>query len=94
MASETNWYDQLIKKAEFSYFGILSMVILIGSCWGAIAAMMIFQNNGPIWEVGIAIAATMSANTAAIGQAPTKWLINLAIASMAVNTLLILVNAF
>ena len=94
MANDAGWYNQLIKKAEFGYFGIMSMVILIGSCWGAIAAMMIFQNHAPIWEVGVAIAATMAANAAAIGQAPVKWLINLFIASMLINTLLILINVF
>lgn len=86
------WYDRMVKKAEFSYFGIISMTILIGSCWGAIAAMMVLSNNAPIWQLAACILISMANNVAAIGQAPTKWLLNVFFASMAINTLLILLN--
>ncbi len=94
MEKASGWYSELVKKAEFSYFSIMSMVILIGSCWGAIATMMIFQSNGSIIEVGIALAGTMAANTAAIGQAPIRWLLNLAFISFFINTLLIVIHLF
>ena len=68
------------------------MTILIGSCWGAIAAMMIFKNDAPIWEVAVTIALTMGSNTAAIGQATTKWVINMFVLSMVVSTLFIVIN--
>lgn len=86
------WYANIVKKAEFSYFGLMAMTILIGSCWGSIAAMMILSNNAPIWQLAACILISMANNVAAIGQAPTKWLLNVFIASIAVNTLLILLN--
>ena len=92
MEKQVNRMDSFFKKAEFSYYGIMSMVVLIGSCWGSIAAMMIFKNNAPIWELALVIAGTMGANAAAIAQAPIKWLLSVAAGSAVVNTLLILVN--
>lgn len=85
-------YDSLIEKLNFSYFGLISMTILIGSILGGIAAMFILQNDAPIWELGICMSAAMANNVAAIGQAPTKWVFNLAIINTIVATTLILIN--
>ena len=85
-------YDQFIDKLSFSYFGLISMTILIGSILGGIAAMFILQNDAPIWQLGIWMRAAMANNVAAIGQAPTKWVFNLAIINAAIALLLILIN--
>jgi hypothetical protein len=90
--SDLGAYTKFIEKLNFSYFGIISMTILIGSIVGGIAASFILANNAPIWQLGVCAAVSMANNTAGIGQAPTKWVVNLFLVSLVVNTLLLLVN--
>lgn len=85
-------YDKFIERLKFSYFGIISMTILIGSIVGGISAMYILKTDAPIWQLGLCMATAMANNVAAIGQAPTKWVVNLFLVCMVVNTLLILAN--
>lgn len=89
-----SWYSKLISKLEFSYFGLIAMTISIGSIIGGIAAMYIFENNAPIWQLGLCMMGAMANNVAAIGQAPTRWVVNIFLANFAIATLLILMNAF
>ena len=91
-ATTNNWYSQLIEKATFSYFGVIAMTITIGSILGGIAAMYIFQNNAPIWELALCMAISMANNVAAIGQAPAKWVINIFAACVVLNVLFIVIN--
>ncbi len=92
--AETNagWYGKFIKKLEFSYFGLIAMTILIGSILGGVAAMFIFQNNAPIWQLAFCMGLAMANNVAAIGQAPTRWIANIFLANCLVQALLILIN--
>lgn len=85
-------YEQFIESLNFSYFGLISMSILVGSIIGGIAAAAILSNDAPIWQLGLCAAVSMANNTAGIGQAPTKWVFNLFIVSVVVNTLLIIAN--
>ncbi len=87
-----NSYNRLIEKLHFSYFGLISMTILIGSCIGGIAAMYILKDNAPIWQLCINIYLTMASNIAAIGQAPTKWVVNLFGLSVLANIMLLLAH--
>lgn len=89
---ETSSYEKFIKNLEFSYFGLISMTILIGSIFGGIAASFILSNEAPIWELCLCAAVSMASNTAGIGQAPTKWVFNLFIFGLITNLTLILVN--
>lgn len=85
-------YDQFIQRLEGSYFGLISMAILIGSCLGGITTMMIFENNSPVWQFIIGLGAAMANLVAAISQAPTKWVVNLFATCLIVNTILLLIN--
>lgn len=87
-------YNRLIEKLNFSYFGLISMTILIGSILGGVAAMFILQNDAPIWQLGICMSAAMANNVVAIGQAPVKWVFNVAIINVLIAGILILMNAF
>lgn len=87
-----SWYARLIKNLEFSYFGLIAMTITIGSVIGGIAAMYIFQNDAPIWQLGLCMAGAMANNVAAIGQAPTKWVVNIFALNFVVATFFILIN--
>lgn len=90
--AEVSGYAKLIEKMNFSYFGIMSMTILIGSIVGGLAASCILANDAPVWQLGVCAAVSMANNTAGIGQAPTKWVVNLFLLSIVVNALLIAVN--
>lgn len=94
MATLAKSYNQLIEKLNFSYFGLISMTILIGSILGGIAAMYILQNDAPIWQLGVCMSAAMANNVVGIGQAPVKWVFNMAIINVLVNGIFILINAF
>lgn len=85
-------YELWIESLNFSYFGIISMTILVGSIIGGIAAAMILSNNAPIWQLGACAAVSMGNNAAAIGQAPTKWIVNLFFVSLIANGILIMMN--
>lgn len=92
--SNTNlsWYGKLVQKLEFSYFGLIASTITIGSIIGGIAAMYVLQNNAPIWQLALCMTGAMANNVSAIGQAPTRWVTNIFIGNLVLQTLLILVN--
>ena len=91
-ANNNGWYAKFIEKAEFSYFGIIAMTISIGSILGGIAAMFVFQNDAPTWQLGVAMMVSMANNVAAIGQAPTKWVVNTFVLCVVLNLLIIAIN--
>ena len=91
-AKSESGYDAFLKKLNFSYFGLISMTITLGSIIGGIAAMSILQNDAPIWQLAVCMGLAMANNVAAIGQAPIKWLFNTFVLSTVVNLLLILAN--
>ncbi|MDP2385250.1 MAG: hypothetical protein Q8M29_02655 [Bacteroidota bacterium] len=94
-ANTTNsWYDKLVAKAESSYFGLIAITISIGSILGGIGAMYIFQNDAPTWQLALCMSFAMANNVVAIGQAPTKWVVNLFAADVLVSLILIAINAF
>jgi hypothetical protein len=90
--SGTSRYELLLKKLEFSYFGIISLAIFFGSCLGAIATMKVFENNAPMWQFIIALAFTMANLVACIGQATLRWVLFLFGSSLLINAALILIN--
>ena len=85
-------YDKFIEKLNFSYFGLISLTILVGSIVGGITASVVLNNDAPIWELCLVAAVSMASNTAEIGQAPVKWVFNLFIIGIVVNSLFIIIN--
>ena len=85
-------YDRIIQRLHFSYFGLISMTILVGSIVGGLSASVVLSNDAPIWQLCLVSAAAMASNTAAIAQAPIKWVVNIFILSIIVNSLLIIIN--
>lgn len=85
-------YNSLIKRLEFSHFSVIAMALLIGSCMGGITTMKIFQNHAPDWQFIVSLGFAMANLVACIAQAPTKWVVNLFVACMLVNGILLFVN--
>ena len=94
VTAQSSAYDRLIENLKFSYYGLISMTILIGSILGAIAAMFVFENDAPFWQFIVALYCAMANLVASIAQAPTKWVVNLFILSTVLSTILIAINAF
>ena len=86
------WYNKLIKKLEFSYFGLISMTILAGSILGGIAAMYVFERDAPIWQFLLCLGFSTMNNVFAISQAPVKWVFNTFVLTVLVNVFLIIIN--
>ncbi|MFN5183646.1 MAG: hypothetical protein ACK5D5_11560 [Bacteroidota bacterium] len=85
-------YNVFLKNNEDNYFSIIAMVILVGSIWGGLAAMLIDRNNSAVWQLALNVSSSMAGNVVAIGQAPLKWVINLFILGIIINTILIVIN--
>ena len=85
-------YNKFIANLKFSYFGLISMAILSGSILGGIAVMFVFEAEAPLWEFIVGLSFTMANLVACISQTPTKWVFNLFVLSLVVNSILILVN--
>ena len=88
------WYQRFFEEAKFNYFAVIGMCILLVSIWGGITAMVVLENNAPIWILCVNIYITIASNIASIGQAPLRWVLNLFGLAMLINTLLILFYAF
>ncbi len=91
--NQLSWYGKLIQKLEFSYYGLIAMTITVGSIIGGIAAMFIFQNDAPIWQLALCMAGAMANNVSAIGQAPTRWVFNIFLTNFAICAFFIIINA-
>lgn len=85
-------YNRLIETLKFSYYGIIAMTMTIGSCLGAIATMYVFQNDAALWQFVLALGIAMANNVAAISQAPMKWVANIFILNVIINTIIIIAN--
>jgi len=94
MMSKGGWYQRFLAEAKYNYFAVIGMCILIASIWGGITAMVVLENNAPLWALCLNIYITMASNIASIGQASIKWVINLFGLAMLVNLLLVLLYAF
>ncbi|PBQ33734.1 hypothetical protein CNR22_18760 [Sphingobacteriaceae bacterium] len=86
------FYARLIKKLEFSYFGLIALSILISSCLGGITTMQIFEHDAPLIEFILSVSFTMAVLVACLSQAPAKWIVNLFTLSILVNTVLLIIN--
>ena len=87
-------YNLFIEKLKFSYYGIITMTMTIGSCLGGIATMYVFQNDAPLWQFVLAVGISMANNVAAISQASMKWVVNIFMLNVIINSILIIANSF
>jgi hypothetical protein len=84
-------FKSFTDAVQFSYFGVISFTITVGSCLGGITAMYLFENKAPVWMIALSIVAAMANNVAAIAQVPAKWLIR--VFFTCVITLVLLITA-
>lgn len=85
-------FKSFTEAIEFSYFGVISFTITVGSCLGGITAMYLFENKAPVWMIALSIVAAMANNVAAIAQVPAKWLIRIFLTCIITLVLLIMTS--
>ncbi|GIV27495.1 MAG: hypothetical protein KatS3mg027_1309 [Bacteroidia bacterium] len=82
--------QKLDELAEKGYYGMMSTAILCGSVMGGIMAMFALEKNS-ILLLAIGLAFTMANLVINIAQSPPKWIVRTFVASLIVNTLIILI---
>lgn len=86
------WFNRQAEKFEAARFGWMTIYLTLQSCLGAAACMYILQNKGnDLMLVGCA-AVTMASNSMFIAQAHAKWCLLAFYGSIAVNTILLILN--
>lgn len=79
-----------IDAAAHNKFWIMAMTITIGTCWAAIVAMLLLQNDASYVFLGICTYAAVIPNGLAIAQTPFRWIMWSFLAGVAINTLLLI----
>ncbi len=85
-------FNQQADIFESARFGWMSFYITIQSCWGAIAAAFILQNNADIWMLCACAAVSMASNAVFIAQGDKKLCLAILYLSLITNAFFIFTN--
>jgi hypothetical protein len=88
-------YNKTFADFQKSYLGIVPMTIIGQSCLGSAAAMYVLKNGTSllqVFELALVVIISMSVNAAIISQLKPKTVFNLLIASVILNTFMIVTN--
>ncbi len=89
-------YNNLFRTFDDNFIGFATMVVLAQSCLGGVAAMSVLANGtsiGQMIQLAIVVLISILTNTSILAQMKHKTIFNLTLASLVVNTLLIIINA-
>ncbi|WPR71913.1 hypothetical protein SLW70_01940 [Flavobacterium sp. NG2] len=89
-------YNNLFRTFDDNFIGFATMVVLAQSCLGGVAAMSVLANGtsiGQMIQLTIVVLISILTNTSILAQMKHKTIFNLTLASLVVNTLLIIINA-
>ncbi|HLV62680.1 hypothetical protein [Galbibacter sp.] len=90
-------YNKYLKIFEKSFYLYISFGILLSSCVGGVAAMLVLMNgSGPIemFELFLITCVAMGYNTAVLANLKPRITYNILLGSVGVNLLIILLNIF
>lgn len=88
-------YSKYLDRFEHGLFANVSIGVLVQSCVGGIAAMAVLMNGTSLFQMiqlFLVVALCIGFNGAVLSQQKPKTMYNLLIASIALNTLIALVN--
>lgn len=87
-------YTQTLKEFEEGYLIMIPITIILQTAIGSAAVMYLLMDNSSttIFELALAISASMAYNAAILGQARVKVVFNMLIATLAINVSLIIIN--
>ncbi|PTX41646.1 hypothetical protein C8P64_3145 [Christiangramia gaetbulicola] len=90
-----NIYQKQLSEFSRDYYAGASTGILVSSCLGAIAAMLILMNGHEIAEMiqlGLVVVVCMWFNASVLAQLKSKFVFNSLIISLLVSITFILIN--
>ncbi|MDT0685140.1 hypothetical protein [Autumnicola psychrophila] len=88
-------YQNLLADFEETYYAYMSAGIIVSSCLGSIAAMMILMQGHALInmiELFFVVVVAMGYNAAVLAQLKPKFVLNSFILSIVVSTILIAIN--
>lgn len=88
-------YQNLLSTYKNGYYGFTTMSVMVQSCLGGLTAMFILINgNTPLQMIQLFFTVVLCSafNGAVLSQMSQKLVFNLLIASVVVNTLLLVIN--
>ncbi len=88
-------YSKLLKDFKQMYMAYIPLMIILSSCLGSVAAMYILMQERSILqiiELSVCVIICMAFNASILAQMKPKFVLNLLIASIFINSILTIVN--
>lgn len=88
-------YNQYLSQFKAGYLMYIPLTIILQSCIGSVAAMYILVNSHKpmaFVELFLCVSVSMIYNAAVLAQIKVKYVFNLLLLSLLVNTILIVIN--
>lgn len=88
-------YSKLLKDFKQMYMAYIPLMIILSSCLGSVAAMYILMQERSalqIIELSVCVIICMAFNASILAQMKPKFVFNLLIASILINSLLTIIN--
>lgn len=88
-------YEKLYRDFEELFLGYATLAIILNSCIGAAAAMVILMNGHGFWEMSqlfLAVSACMWYNTTILANMKPRPVFNSLVASLAICIVLLVAN--
>ena len=88
-------YNTLYKDFEELYVGYSALAIILSSCLGSAAAMVILMNGHDMTQMlqlFLVVIVCMGYNSSVLAQMKPKFVFNFLIASLAVSSILLIIN--
>lgn len=88
-------YKTLYEDFEQLYVGYSAVAIILSSCLGSAAAMVILMNGHDVvqmFQLFLVVMVCMGYNSTVLAQLKPKFVFNALLLSLAVSTILLLVN--
>lgn len=88
-------YSKLLKDFKQMYMAYIPLMIILSSCLGSVAAMYILMQERSmlqIIELSVCVIICMAFNASILAQMKPKFILNLLIVSLFINSLLTIIN--
>ncbi|WP_438711607.1 hypothetical protein ACSTS3_03155 [Aquimarina muelleri] len=88
-------YSKILKDFKQMYMAYIPLMIILSSCLGSVAAMYILmqeRSSLQVIELSVCVIVCMVFNASILAQMKPKFILNLLIASLFINSLLTIIN--
>lgn len=88
-------YNNLFRTFNTNFIGFATMIVLVQSCLGGVAAMSVLMNGTSIVQMiqlAIVVLISILTNTSILAQMTHKAIFNLTLVSVIINTFFIILN--